>query len=69
MDVMGLEELLKNQQQLTAAAQIIKKTFDETMAQYQENEARLLAALESVQQRQAMTIKDLGAVLDGIINR
>jgi hypothetical protein len=66
---MGLEELLKNQQQLTAAAQIIKKTFDETMAHYQENESKLLAALESVQQRQAMNIKDLGAVLDGIINR
>lgn len=66
---LGLEELIKNQKQLKAASQIIENTFKELSQYFEANELKLLQALENLQQKQAQTIKDVGAILDGIMSK
>jgi hypothetical protein len=66
---LGLDELVKNQKQLKAASIIIENTFKELSQYFESNELKLLQALESLQQKQAHTLKEVGGILDGIMNK
>lgn len=66
---MGLEDLLKEQQQLNAATTAIRQAFDTQMGEFEATEMKLMQALESIHQQKATKLKEVAAVLDGILKK
>ena len=69
MEKLDLENLLKVNLQLEQAGAIIRQSVEQAELKYKETSAKLLAALDSIQQIHAKDLAEMGTILDKIIKK